>query len=160
MLTVNGFMQKIHIKINTSFVTFALHSRAKHTDSTGIDRRLHGELGREVWYILATVTNGERVGARVKRDVSDCVGPVSIVLDVDLGFRPAFRDDLNGQLGWTSVCTVHNELPLLPDLGTLQAWARAPDLKNNRKKTSELTSDVVPETIINAFAKPTVFTRY
>lgn len=119
-----------HIHKSTSevcsrFFTFALHSWSEHTDSTGIHCRLHVEPSREVRHILATVADGERVWARVERDVCDCVCPISIVLYVNLGLSAAVWDDLNGQISWASIGTVHNEFPFLPDLGALQAWARA-----------------------------------
>lgn len=71
------------------YFTFALHSWSEHTDSTGVDRRLHIEPSREVGHILATVADGESVRAGVERDVGDGVGPVSVVLDVNLGLRAA-----------------------------------------------------------------------
>lgn len=116
----------------SGYRTFALHSWSEHTDSAGVDGRLHVEPSGEVWHILATVADGECVRARVERDVGDGVGSVSVVLDVDLSLGAAVRDDLDGQLGRAGVGTVHDELPFLPDLGALQAWARAAYLRGGK----------------------------
>lgn len=120
--------------------TFALHSWSEHTDSTGIHCRLHVEPGGEVGHILATVADGESVWPRVQRDVCDCVCPVSIVLYVNLGLSAAVRDDLNGQISWASIGTVHNEFPFFPDLGTLQAWARATYLTGEERRDRDKQS--------------------
>lgn len=64
--------------------TFAVHSCSEHTDSTGIYCRLHVEHSREVRHILTTIADSESVRARVEWDVCDGVGPVSVVLDVNL----------------------------------------------------------------------------
>lgn len=98
-------------------------------DSTGVDCRLHSEPCGEVGHILATVADRKRVRARVERDVGDGVGPISVVLDMNLCLSAAVRDDLDGQLSRASVGTVYNKLPRLPNLGTLQAWARAAYLR-------------------------------
>ena len=110
-------------------LTFALHSRSEHADSTGVDGRLHCEAGGEVGYILPPVADGEGVGAGVQGDVGDGVGSVSIILDVDLCLCPAVTDDLYGQLSWTCVGTVHHKLPIISHLGTLQPLAIKLQLK-------------------------------
>lgn len=107
-------------------------------DPTGVYCRLHVEPSREVGHILATVADGESVRARVERDVCDGVSPVSVVLDVNLGLSAAVRDDLYGQVSWASVGTVHNELPFLPDLGTLQTGARAAYLRGEARRATLL----------------------
>lgn len=110
------------------FCTFALHSWPKDTNSTGVNCGLHVEPGREVGHILATIADGECVRARVQRDVGDGVGPISVVLDMDLSLGATVRDDLDGQFCRTSICTVHDELSCFPDLGSLQTWPRAANL--------------------------------
>lgn len=117
--------------------TFALHSWSEHTDSAGVDCRLHVEPSREVGHILATVADGESVRAGVERDVGDGVGPVSIILDVNLSLSAAVWDDLNGQLSRAGVGTVHDKLPCLPDLGALQAWARAAYLNGEASRDGD-----------------------
>lgn len=71
------------------FFTFALYSWSKHMNSTGINCRFHVEPGWEVGHILATVADGEGVGAGIQRDVGDGVGPITVVLDVNFGLRAA-----------------------------------------------------------------------
>lgn len=121
----------LRTRAGEGYSTFSLHSRSKHTDSTGIHCWLHIEPCREVWHILAPVPDGESVRARIQRDVRDGVGPISVVLDVNLGLSAAVRDDLNGQVGRASIGTVHEEFPFLPDLGALQTWARAANLRTD-----------------------------
>lgn len=115
-------------------VTFALHAWSKHADAAGINCRLHSQPSGEVWHILAAVAYGERVRPGVEGDVGDGVGPVSVVLDVNLSLGAAVRDDLDGQLGGTGVGAVHDELPGLPDLGALQPWARATYLRRGESR--------------------------
>lgn len=103
-------------------------------DSTGVDRRLHGEPGGEVWHILATVADGECVGAGIQRDVGDGVGAVAVVLDVNLSLGAAVRDDLDGQVRWAGIGAVYDELSLLPDLGPLQTRTGAANLTSKKKK--------------------------
>lgn len=128
-------------------LTFALYSWSEHTDSTGIDCRLNIETSREVGHILATVADSESVWAGVERDVGDGVGPISVVLDVNLSLGAAVWDDLDGQFSGASVGTVHNELPCLPDLGTLQTWARAAHLRGHSdKRLHDKSSSIVTST--------------
>lgn len=102
-------------------------------NSAGVDRRLHGEPGGEVGHILATVADGERVGAGIQRDVGDGVGAVAVVLDVNLSLGAAVRDDLDGQVRWAGVGAVHDELSLLPDLGPLQTGTGAANLSSRTR---------------------------
>lgn len=117
-------------------MTFALHSWSKHVNSAGVDRRLHIEPGREVGHILATVADGEGVGAGVQRDVGDGVGAITVVLDVDLSLGAAVRDDLDGQVRWAGVGAVHDELALLADLGPLQTRTGAANLSSQTTQLS------------------------
>jgi len=118
--------------IADSDVTFALNSRPEHADSAGVDGRLHVEASGEVGHILAPVADGECVGAGVQGGVGDGVGPVAVVLNVDLRFGAAVRDDLDGQLGGPRIGAVHDKLPRLPDLGALQAGAGTTHLEARR----------------------------
>lgn len=103
-------------------------------NSTGIHCRLHIKPSRKVGHILAAVADGESVRARVERDVCDGVGPITIILDVNLSLSTAVWDDLNGQVSWASIGTVHDELPFFPYLSTLQTWARASYLKGQGRQ--------------------------
>lgn len=108
---------------HTRYFTFAFHSWSEHQNTAGINGRLHVEPSREVGHILATIADGERVRAGVQRDVGNRVGSISVVLDVNLCLSAAVRYDLNSQLSRAGIGTVHNELPCLANLGTLQTWA-------------------------------------
>lgn len=132
------------------YLTFALHSWSKHVNSAGIDRRLHIEPGGEVGHILAPVADGEGVGAGIQGDVCDGVGPVTVVLDVNLGLGAAVRDDLDGQVRWAGVGAVHDELTLLPDLGPLKTGTGAADL---RTQTEELPTNLPRDEISGALRK-------
>lgn len=79
-------------------LTLAINARPVALDTRSVYRGLHLQLAGEVGHRLATVFDGDSVGAGAKGDVGDGVCAVTVVLYVHLGGQPGLRADLDGQL--------------------------------------------------------------
>lgn len=72
---------------------------------------------------MSSIFDDDGVHAVEPWDVGDGVGPITVVLDVDLGFGPGLGDDLDGEFGFSSFRAVHREVPVLVNITSLQTRA-------------------------------------
>lgn len=101
-------------------LTSGFNSWSIDFDSAGVYSWIHLQSGGELWHSVSSIFDGDGVHAVELGDVGDGVGPVTVVLDVNFSFGSGVRDDLDGELGFAGLGTVHQEGPGLIDFASLQ----------------------------------------